>query len=306
MKPSGRIPRRPPRLAVVAFRLATVLAALTLAACARQDTDTSVFLEIFDGTPVASQTDVDLDVFAGPGGVKLASLHRTAAAQATSSAPLGSVVILAGADAGVTALRIHGQRSSGATVLSNGSVDVALVARRQVSARLTLARPGGGGDAGNPDASGSPDAGSSPDGGGARDTGSSPTDVAAPVDAAVDRAGLLRNGDSCTTGAVCSSGFCADGVCCDNDCTTLCRACNLSGARGTCSMLPAGSLCTLATCDTSDRLVPARICDSAGNCGAATAMSCGNYRCQNADCPRSCNGGNDCIASSRCIGNRCL
>jgi hypothetical protein len=316
MTSTRQFPRRARSLVGAAMRLLCALAALPFAACATQDTETSVFLEIFADAPVASATDIDLDVFAGPGGAKLASLHRTAAAQTTASAPLGSVVILAGADGGAAALQvlhIVGQRSSSGAVLSDGSVDVALVARRQVNARLLLAHRGGSGDAGgspdvggSPETGGSPEVGGSPDVGGARDTGPSPTDGAPPADAAVDRAGLLRNGDSCTTGAMCSSGFCADGVCCNNDCTTLCRACNLSGSRGTCSVLPSGSQCTLAACDSSDRLVPARLCDTAGNCGAANPMSCGNYLCQNADCPRSCNNNNDCAAGARCIGNRCL
>jgi hypothetical protein len=53
-------------------------------------------------------------------------------------------------------------------------------------------------------------------------------------------------------------------------------------------------------------MVPARTCDGNGNCGAATPVSCGNYRCQNADCPRSCSNDNVCISSARCTFTRCL
>jgi hypothetical protein len=54
----------------------------------------------------------------------------------------------------------------------------------------------------------------------------------APVDAGVDRGGgTLSNGTTCTTGAMCGSGFCVDGVCCNTDCSALCHGCNLTGSR---------------------------------------------------------------------------
>ena len=285
-------------------------------ACAANDrAPTSVFLEIFDATPVTSATDVDLEVYAGAGAEagaganQLASLHRTAAAQISGGAPLGSVVILAGADGGVAALRIQGRRSSAGVVLSQGTVDVTLVVDRQVSARLDLTRAGQG-DGGSVDGAGGSDVAAPRDTGGRGDTGTpsdavAPADATAPADAATDRAGLLRNGDSCTAAGVCGSGFCVDGVCCNNDCSALCHACNLTGARGTCTQFTAGSQCVSAACDTSDRLVPARLCDSNGNCLAATPVSCGNYRCQNADCPRSCSNDSVCISTSSCTFNRC-
>jgi len=286
--------------------------------CASQDSvPTSVFLEIVDATPVASETDVDLDVYAssdgGAAASKLASLHRTAAAQssASSSSVLGSVVILAGADGGSAALRISilGRRSSASVVLSQGRVDVVLVAQRQIGARLNLAREGqgdgGAGDAGGGDAGAGGDLPPPRDAGGSGDT-TAPADGAGPADTGADRGSLLRNGDSCTAAGMCSSGFCVDGVCCNNDCSPLCRACNLSGSRGTCTLFAAGSQCAAATCDSSDRLIPARTCDSSGNCGAATPVSCGNYRCQSGDCPRSCTSDNVCISSANCTFNRCL
>jgi hypothetical protein len=154
---------------------------------------TSVFLEIFDAIPVASATDVDLDVYPGSdgggSGIKLASFHRTAAPQTSTSAPLGSVVILAGADGGVGALRIQGRRSSAGVLLSQGSVDVVLVANRQIGARLDLAGAGQGDG-------GARDAGTDGDVAAPRDTGDTrnPADTGASADTAAspDRGGPER------------------------------------------------------------------------------------------------------------------
>ena len=43
-------------------------------------------------------------------------------------------------------------------------------------------------------------------------------------------------GDSCQSPSECASGVCADGVCCNEPCSGICEACNLTGAKkGTCS-----------------------------------------------------------------------
>ena len=106
----------------------------------------------------------------------------------------------------------------------------------------------------------------------------------------------------------CASGFCVDGVCCDSACDTLCHGCNLSGSRGTCKAFAAGSQCAPPSCTTTgDDLIPARTCDSSGNCNAAgAAQSCGRYRCQNDACLRSCSSSNACVSGFRCFQNRCF
>ena len=102
----------------------------------------------------------------------------------------------------------------------------------------------------------------------------------------------LANGQSCSTGAACSSGFCTDvadgglGVCCDTACTGGCQTCRQS--RG-------------ATAD--------------GVCGAATAgtdprAACGNYTCTGtAACPTSCAAlcaQNACAPGFACNGSACV
>ena len=46
-------------------------------------------------------------------------------------------------------------------------------------------------------------------------------------------------GKGCSTGTDCVTGFCVDGYCCNNDCSGLCRACNLT--PGTCTYLSNGA-----------------------------------------------------------------
>jgi len=40
---------------------------------------------------------------------------------------------------------------------------------------------------------------------------------------------LLANGESCSTGSECVSGYCVDGVCCENACDSQCKRCNSYG-----------------------------------------------------------------------------
>ena len=47
-------------------------------------------------------------------------------------------------------------------------------------------------------------------------------------------------GQTCTAAGECASGQCVDGVCCSTACGMPCFACNLAGALGTCTAVPAG------------------------------------------------------------------
>jgi trypsin/slime mold repeat-containing protein len=42
------------------------------------------------------------------------------------------------------------------------------------------------------------------------------------------------NGQVCTNPAQCYSGYCVDGVCCENECTDVCRSCNVPRELGVC------------------------------------------------------------------------
>ena len=132
-----------------------VAIAVAAAACGSSDTPTSVYLEIYDASVIPSPTQVSLDVFNGPGGNQIATLDRTAAAQTSPASPLGSVVILVGTSASSGTLHIEARRSSGGAMTSSGSVDVPLIANRQVSAQLMLGHAGQPSDAGAGGAGGS-------------------------------------------------------------------------------------------------------------------------------------------------------
>ena len=75
---------------------------------------------------------------------------------------------------------------------------------------------------------------------------------------------------ACATAAVCASGFCADGVCCDKACGAACLACNLTGAKGTCSPVSAGKQ------DPSAKVpcMGTAACDGAGTCVKGQGQPC--------------------------------
>jgi hypothetical protein len=78
---------------------------------------------------------------------------------------------------------------------------------------------------------------------------------------------LAPAGTSCTSNAVCASGFCTDGVCCNNACNGTCRACvsaETGIADGTCAPLSA-ALAPTITCRPS-----AGVCDVAEICSASS------------------------------------
>jgi hypothetical protein len=81
---------------------------------------------------------------------------------------------------------------------------------------------------------------------------------------------LKANGQGCTGGADCSSGFCVDGVCCDAACDTACKSCNVAGSVGTCSNLPRYAVDTVP----ADLCTAPSSCDGAGHCKKNNGQSC--------------------------------
>lgn len=99
-------------------------------------------------------------------------------------------------------------------------------------------------------------------------------------------------GANCADGGECITGFCTDGVCCTDVCTAGCMACNLPGATGTCSNLPAGTDDGMFCSGTNS-------CDGMGACkrdnGTACTMAsqcasgfCTDGVCCNTDCMETC------------------
>lgn len=65
------------------------------------------------------------------------------------------------------------------------------------------------------------------------------------------------NGSACQASIQCSGGYCVDGYCCNSPCSAECRACNLPGLLGFCS-ISVGE-----TCDGG-----LGVCDSSGTCNS--------------------------------------
>jgi hypothetical protein len=146
-------------------------------------------------------------------------------------------------------------------------------------------------------------------------------------------------GSACSEAFQCASGFCVDGVCCGSQCTGFCFACNVAGAEGTCTAVPAGrdprsqcaaepvagcgraggcngagacllhpptSTCVPSSCSGATETV-ARTCDGLGVCrpGGAT-RDCAPYFCAGAACATSCASSADCQPGYSCSGQSCV
>ena len=105
---------------------------------------------------------------------------------------------------------------------------------------------------------------------------------------------LLKRGKPCTLPTQCATGHCSDQVCCDSGCGDICKACNLSAAAGTCTVVTDGDddSCTGdKTCDNTGLclLKTGRFCNQGTQCASGHCRDsvCCNTSC--ADACRDCN-----------------
>jgi len=125
-----------------------------------------------------------------------------------------------------------------------------------------------------------------------------PLNTGCGTDGACDGAGTCKSPDGapCLNEATCSSGNCIDGYCCNTTCTQKCRACNVTGLKGTCSTVPAGysdDTCTSPkSCNGTtngnncDNKYPMGYpCTLAGQCGSGI---CIDGVCCNGSCLSTC------------------
>jgi hypothetical protein len=143
-------------------------------------------------------------------------------------------------------------------------------------------------------------------------------------------------GSSCAAGDECASGNCVDGVCCDTSCAGTCKACDVSGKLGTCSLVTgaphgtrpacggtgscAGScdgvvascsfpgsttVCSTAGCS-AGKETSSGSCDGTGACGAPAAKTCAPYACGATACKSTCASDADCDATAYCVGTSCV
>jgi len=173
-------------------------------------------------------------------------------------------------------------------VVGSGAGDVTVVRGEVKDVDIVMAAPGGGAGTGG-DGSGGGTGGSS---GGAGGSSGKP------------------NGEACSLGTECVTGFCADGFCCESDCGSACHSCGLPDSRGlcrpiaggtpdprgtcsdqggpscgmtglcavggTCAVYAAGTPCAAATCEgaKAEMAVPAGVCDGAGKCAIPAKIKC--------------------------------
>lgn len=130
------------------------------------------------------------------------------------------------------------------------------------------------------------------------------------VDLPGTETGKLPLGATCGVGAECDSDKCADGVCCKTACKKTCKACNISGKKGTCSHVsdgldPRGDCTQTAATTCGDD----GTCDGSGVCRKwPSGTVCGTNSCIGLDKvqQKACNGTGACISSLlTCAPFRC-
>lgn len=72
---------------------------------------------------------------------------------------------------------------------------------------------------------------------------------------------LSGDGETCSVGTECVSGYCSGGICCDSACTDDCKACNVTGSLGSCGFLSNGVAWGAETCDGAGGFVTAECGD---------------------------------------------
>lgn len=94
------------------------------------------------------------------------------------------------------------------------------------------------------------------------------------------------NGEACSVGSDCKSGFCTDGVCCDKACDGICEACDV-GKLGTCTHIPKGTreiLFNFNGCNGNNA------CNGNGGCVALNGKNANGELCSD---------------DNECLSNRC-
>jgi hypothetical protein len=147
----------------------------------------------------------------------------------------------------------------------------------------------------------------------------------------------LRQGQICSTGTQCASGFCVDGYCCNNACNGTCRACNLAPSPGTCTfyapntdpegecpddgasscqrdgmcdgagacrLYSSSTVCVAQSCTGSTQF-NARLCNGSGTCTTGTTTNCSPYTCGTTACRTSCTDNTQCVSGYQCAGGQC-
>ena len=90
------------------------------------------------------------------------------------------------------------------------------------------------------------------------------------------------------------------------DCAYKCLSCTGTFDLGTCTALPAGSVCAAGAC-MDGVLTPPRQCNGAGSCMQVVSASCSPYTCRTDAplCRTDCATPGDCAAGDTCVSGVC-
>jgi hypothetical protein len=144
------------------------------------------------------------------------------------------------------------------------------------------------------------------------------------------------NGATCSADNQCASGHCVDGVCCNTACEGQCAACDLDGAKGTCSPVSGaprggraaclgwntckgvcdgvdmdacvypGAETTCGESSCTDGIETSAGTCREGTCTAGVSSSCGDYACGGDRCRENCQVDGDCADGRTCVIGACV
>lgn len=178
--------------------------------------------------------------------------------------------------------------------------------------------------------------------GGAMDAGTdAPRDTAADAGCSGGGAQNKANGQPCGCASECQSGQCVDGVCCNASCAETCKACNVPGSMGTCTVVPAGqpprapnlcvradpstcgldgscdgrgacrrhqagTVCRAGTCSGA-AVDDIEVCDGDGHCRPGPSTICAPFGCDTStdQCFATCRADADCVVGQPCLAGSC-
>jgi hypothetical protein len=145
-------------------------------------------------------------------------------------------------------------------------------------------------------------------------------------------------GAACTADLQCMSGHCVDHFCCNSQCGEMCRACNVAGALGTCTLVPSGgdprtqcpaeavttcgraggcdgagacrryptgTTCGPTSCSGTTQ-INAATCNGLGVCQAGAPHACGAYLCAGTACATTCAADDVCAPGLQCTAPACV
>jgi hypothetical protein len=325
-------------------------------ACNSNSVPTSVLLSVQNAAGIPVPDLVQVRVFDGQGAFDAGEFKVSDSVRgsgvSSSSVSLGTIVVYL--REGSLAIRLGARGFTTDVPISEGSVMGTLESGRQKALSLTLQ----GGLAADDDQDGVPNEidncpsaknpnqenrdglsegdACTPDGGTDADDAASDDDAGATTDAPSTE--TLTVGAPCLSADECPIGFCADGVCCDSACGETCRACNVAGYIGLCTMVPdgqdprnvcaaedaatcgldgscngagfcrkylAGTVCRAPTCATEIDRALAGTCDGGGECLTGETRSCAPFVCANGACRTTCDVATDCAPGASCSFRSC-